>query len=114
MTAVNQTTKFSTGKDAYADPTTANGGALTQSSRTYQNGNYWNIYDNYSITPNKELIAALRQAAKTGVFDITGINDIESTDTMTSPNVYDLQGRRVQQPLTTGLYIINGKKILVK
>ena len=31
----------------------------------------------------------------------------------TVKNVYDLSGRRVENP-TTGLYIVNGKKVLVK
>lgn len=41
-----------------------------------------------------------------------GINDVNG-ETMTSNRVYDLQGRSVKQP-AKGLYIVNGKKVLVK
>ena len=42
----------------------------------------------------------------------TGIKEIDNGQ-LTIDNVYDLQGRRVAQP-TKGLYIVNGKKVLVK
>ena len=42
----------------------------------------------------------------------TAIQDIESTETITGP-FYDLQGRRVDNP-TKGIYIVNGKKIVIK
>lgn len=45
--------------------------------------------------------------------ETTGISSIQNSQ-FTMPNeVYDLQGRRVAQP-TKGLYIMNGKKMLVK
>jgi len=49
-----------------------------------------------------------------GLFgETTGISTIQNSQ-FTMPNeVYDLQGRRVAQP-TKGLYIMNGKKMLVK
>ena len=43
--------------------------------------------------------------------EATAINDVQHQDTESA--VYDLQGRRVEQP-QRGLYIRNGKKILVK
>ena len=42
----------------------------------------------------------------------TAIQDIESTESITGP-FYDLQGRRVDNP-TKGIYIVNGKKIIIK
>ena len=42
----------------------------------------------------------------------TAIQDIESTEPITGP-FYDLQGRRVDNP-TKGIYIVNGKKIIIK
>ncbi len=42
----------------------------------------------------------------------TAIQDIESTESITGP-FYDLQGRRVDNP-TKGIYIVNGKKIVIK
>ena len=43
--------------------------------------------------------------------DQTGIKQIETVKE--DGNVYDLQGRRVENP-TKGLYIVNGKKVMVK
>lgn len=42
----------------------------------------------------------------------TAIQDIESTESITGP-FYDLQGRRVDNP-TKGIYIVNGKKVIIK
>jgi len=44
--------------------------------------------------------------------ETTGIESIEHS-TMNIEHYYDLQGRRVAQP-TKGLYIVNGKKVMVK
>jgi hypothetical protein len=48
------------------------------------------------------------------VFDgeATGIQSIENGQ-LAIGNYYDLQGRRVAQP-TKGLYIVNGKKVIMK
>lgn len=43
----------------------------------------------------------------------TGINDVTETATKQADAIYDLQGRRVAQPLKTGIYIINGKKVFI-
>jgi len=42
----------------------------------------------------------------------TGINAVNAAANMDG-NIYDLSGRRVMQP-TKGLYIIGGKKVVVK
>ncbi len=53
----------------------------------------------------------------------TGTGDEGETDAVTAatadeggeaPVVYDLQGRKVSQPSQRGLYIVNGKKVMVK
>ena len=44
--------------------------------------------------------------------ETTGIETIDNSQ-LTIDNVYDLQGRRVAQP-TKGLYIVNGKKVVIK
>ncbi len=44
--------------------------------------------------------------------ETTGISDM-NCETMTNNRYYDLQGRSVAQP-TKGLYIVNGKKVVVK
>ena len=45
----------------------------------------------------------------------TGITMVQGEGFMVngSDNYYDLQGRRVAQP-TKGLYIVNGKKVIIK
>lgn len=43
----------------------------------------------------------------------TGIDNITSEETNGSNEIYDIQGRKVNNP-TKGLYIINGKKVLVR
>ena len=45
--------------------------------------------------------------------DLTGISAVNSKAIATEGNIYNLNGVRVQQP-TKGLYIINGKKVVVK
>ncbi len=45
--------------------------------------------------------------------NLTGIDEIEVRDMRTDHQFYDLSGRRVQNP-TKGLYILNGKKIIIK
>ena len=48
-----------------------------------------------------------------GEDDETGITPTIATQNETQPAIYDLQGRRVEKP-TTGIYVVNGKKVLVK
>ena len=43
----------------------------------------------------------------------TGIENIDVEETVGSDEIYDIQGRKVNNP-TKGLYIINGKKVLVR
>jgi len=44
--------------------------------------------------------------------EVTGIQDIKQS-TVNSQLIYDLQGRRVKNPVR-GLYIINGRKVIIK
>jgi hypothetical protein len=46
--------------------------------------------------------------------DITGIAEKPQTSKLKSQTIYDLQGRRVVTPQKRGLYIINGKKVIVR
>ena len=43
----------------------------------------------------------------------TGIENAVQREEIKDKSYYDLQGRRVQQP-TKGLYIVNGKKVIIK
>ena len=52
----------------------------------------------------------------TFVFDddeLTGIKNVESVKLSAEGEYFDLSGRRVVQP-TKGLYIVNGKKVIIK
>lgn len=47
--------------------------------------------------------------------DKSAIDEIEASDTTPATNgCYDLQGRRVETPSKGGIYIINGRKVLVR
>ena len=45
--------------------------------------------------------------------ETTGVNEISSLKADVSGDYYDLMGRKVAQP-TRGLYIVNGKKVIIK
>lgn len=44
----------------------------------------------------------------------TGVPNVESNLEENSRNVYDLQGRRISNHVSSGIYIVNGKKVLIK
>ena len=98
--------------DLCADPTRVDGAALTQRAHATDPGNFWTISDNYSVTPDKALIKALREAARTGKFkDPTALTSTTLRNEPSEERLYDLQGRRVINP-THGIYIIDGKKLI--
>ncbi len=45
---------------------------------------------------------------------ITGIAGIENVSSRDNENIYDLQGRKVEQPTQKGVYIMNGRKVVIK
>ena len=45
--------------------------------------------------------------------DATTISEVTNTNRTNNTNVYDLQGRKVANP-TKGLYIVNGRKVIIK
>ena len=55
-------------------------------------------------------ISSARIAIDFDEMDVTGVNEVKTTNR--TNEFYDLQGRKVAQP-TKGLYIVNGKKVLV-
>lgn len=44
----------------------------------------------------------------------TGIDNLENADAPVSKGIFTLQGVRVDKPTTPGIYIVNGKRVLVK
>ena len=113
FSAVNQTSRSVALADLCADPTKVDGAALTQRSRAGEAGNFWTLSDNYAITPDKALVQALREAAKTGKFKApTALSAPVVRHEGDSGELYDLQGRRVQQPASGQLVVSrNGKHI---
>lgn len=75
---------------------------------------FYKLNDTGTLSAHRAYLAvAGASPAPSYIFDnTTGIKSAD-TDTQEVPNeVYDLQGRRVQHP-TKGLYIVNGKKIIL-
>ena len=79
-------------------------------------GFYWGAQNGGAFKPgaNKAYLAISTDEARLG-FDVGGEQSgIESVIVTTNDsNVFDLQGRRVAQP-QKGLYIVNGKKFVIK
>ena len=44
----------------------------------------------------------------------TGVNEVRGQKEESRSQYYDLQGRRVAQPTQKGLYIVNGRKVVIK
>lgn len=63
--------------------------------------------------PSNSLAGARSLTLSFGDEETTGIKDAVQGSTSKVQSYYDLQGRRVTQP-TKGLYIVNGKKLIVK
>lgn len=115
------------GADAVTSGTTAvdatNGGTvryyiLSHSADQTDFGFYWAAEDGAAITYQAPYAFLAVETTGTSVkgFSLsdsaTGINAV-STDENAPATIYDLQGRRVNAA-TRGLYIVNGKKVLVK
>lgn len=61
---------------------------------------------------SNDLMTLLTSGSMTLADDVSGIDQMVA-DTPLDNQVYDLQGRRVENP-TKGIYIVNGKKVLYK
>ena len=76
------------------------------------------IFKGYTLKESNAIAEELAYVSKNIEFTLTytdsttGISEVE-TENGKVKGIYDLQGRRVENP-TKGLYIINGKKVLVK
>ena len=56
-------------------------------------------------------ISSARIAIDFDEMDVTGVNEVKTTNR--TNEFFDLQGRKVAQP-TKGLYIVNGRKVIIK
>jgi len=87
-------------------PATATADPFTATSATDCNIGVWNA--------NSTVIDAYKAAQYWSKFFITdGIDNVNVDVEPTDNQYYDLQGRRVVNP-TRGIYILNGKKVIVK
>ena len=71
-------------------------------------GNCW-----IELVPASEAHARRLAIVAEGGLTPTGINAVTSA-TKADGNIYDLSGRRVAQPTKGGLYIVNGRKVVLK
>ena len=84
-------------------------------------GFWWGAQDGaaFAIGPNKAYLEVPASAASARMQGLWFEGDAQDIDTVRREAVdnngmaYDLQGRRVAQP-TKGLYIVNGKKVIIK
>lgn len=75
------------------------GGILTIGIKDTSSGTNWLVWDNFTLTFNKS--------------QYTGIDNVATSQTATRQCI-DLQGRRVHGTPKCGIYIIDGKKVIVK
>ena len=67
--------------------------------------NYWAIFDNFR----------LYYYGSKSVDEVTAVPAIQHSELITTNSVYDLQGRKVSEPgIRKGIYIVNGKKMIVR
>ena len=76
---------------------------------------FYKLKDNGTIGANKAYLVLTQGAREYFLFDeeTTGVNTLNVERKTMNGDYYDLQGRKVVQP-TKGLYIVNGKKLVIK
>ena len=76
---------------------------------------FYKLKDGKSLSPGKAFLYYTGSLAREffGFDEATGIDATLVNSEKVNSEVYDLQGRRVAQP-TKGLYIVNGKKVVIK
>lgn len=80
----------------------------------YKNNNDFTVGANTAYILVSDLPVPLAARASYLLFDdMTGISQVAGSEVKTSGAVYNLNGQRVSQPVK-GLYIIDGKKVVIK
>lgn len=79
----------------------------------YKNANVFTVGANTAYLPADFAVDSARSFFALFDDDATGISDTLMNNEATNGEYFDLQGRRVTQP-TRGLYIVNGKKVIIK
>ena len=108
------------GKVAIADSREGNtNGSWALHPHNHQNGTGDYVHG-YMMTYSKDDAASAMRivAAEKVIADfMTGIEDVETTEEQVAPavkGIYDLYGRRIETPAATGIYIVDGKKVVIK
>ena len=84
------------------------------------NGMFIRATENKAAANNNYLIVPASSQAPVRALNIghgdgtTGIESLGSTESSNDERWYDLQGRRIERPAKTGLYILNGKKVVIR
>ena len=93
-----------------ADGTIAPGNANTD------NGGYIACKANkaFVVLPKKIVASTTSFSMKHEVGETTEIEDIEASDVELIETIYDVHGRKLKDISAPGVYIVNGKKVLVK
>ena len=79
---------------------------------TKDEGAYLTLNSDYNVVCTTELVDNSMWTVVRVEENNTGVEEVETKDEEVK-TIYDLQGRKIENP-TTGIYIINGKKVLVK
>lgn len=100
------------------EPTTVPTGAFFISNNTWFEAAENNPVNIKAFRAYIELSQEATARGIKGIFsdldgEVTGINGVNATEKKFDGTVYDLSGRKVAQP-ARGLYIVNGKKVVIK
>ncbi len=82
---------------------------------TTQGGTLYLAMDinNYNIYAATELVNSATWGIRAVELNNTAIEELENEDAEAAGEIYDLAGRKVENP-TKGVYIVNGKKVFIK
>ena len=82
---------------------------------TAQNGELYLTMDvnNYNIYAGTKLVKAATWGVRAVEMNNTAIEELEGEDEEVNGEIYDLAGRKVENP-TKGIYIVDGKKVFIK
>ena len=82
---------------------------------TTQNGELYLTLDinNYNIYAGTELVKAATWGIRAVEMNNTAIEEVEFEDEEVKGEIFDLAGRKVENP-TKGMYIVDGKKVFIK
>ena len=102
-------------KGTSVDITGAAGNIYVLNAKTGTGAGFYKLKADGTIGANKAYLTYDGVGAPEffGFGETTGVNEVRGKMEDVRGEYYDLQGRRVSQP-TKGLYIVNGKKIVVK